>query len=147
MGFFVKQFREYTPLQNVRDRYILQDQLTAAAAASGNITVPVGKSLTVDIVAIATVKAKGTGASANVGDTFACRERVTVRNVTGTAAVVTTTGGVPWVDADASMTGSGLAMSAATGSLVVSYSNPSTIGTGTAGIVAWAIEADVMVSQ
>ncbi len=147
MGFFIKQFREYTPVQNVRDRYLLQDQLTAAAAASGSITVPVGKSLTVDIVAIATVKAKGTGASASVGDTFACRERVTVRNVAGTVTVVATTGGVPWVDADTSMSGSGLAMSASSGSLVVSYSNPATIGTGTAGVVAWAIEADTMVSQ
>lgn len=139
MGIFVRQFSDFESRAYERPLYVLTDRLTTLGAASGKITLGAGKSTSFDIVAIATVEAAGSAGTALVGDTFATRTRVTCGNVSGTVRVVNNTSSAPWVDADSSMVTTGLSSSASNGSLVVSYANPSTIGTG--GVVSWKIEA------
>ena len=123
----------------------LTDTLTGPGAAGSQtlVAVPVGHSAVLVLSALATVLKAGVGGTETAGDAYSFGARVTLKNVSGTVAVVKNRQNDFPLDADASMLDATITPGGSGGNAVLGYANGALIGAGAS--VSWTIDAQVRI--
>jgi hypothetical protein len=108
------------------------DLLIGPSTSSSQVVtaLAVGSSVSVLVDTVATVTKVGVGGSEFLTDSYSTQFRATLKNVSGTVAVITSREGVPWVDYDNSMRDVGINIAGSGSNVVVQYSNGALVGTG-----------------
>jgi hypothetical protein len=124
----------------------LSTMLTGASSSTTLVlpqTVPIGHSAVLTISALAQVTTVGSGGSESLGDVYSFGARVTVKNVSGSVALVTNLQVVPEIDSDASMAGSSVTPGGSGTSPTIACANGTLLGTG--AVVLWTVDVQVRV--